>query len=154
MPASLWPMDCSMPGFPVLHQLLELAQTHVHWVGDAIQQSYPLRSPFPPVFNLSQHQGLFQCVGSHIRWPKYWSFIFSISLSSEYSGLISSRTDWWFDLLEVSFWHIFHYSPFLPSVVVRPNSFSSSNMPHLSPSLWLCSPCLLCPRCPSSNISS
>ena len=53
------PMDCSMPGFPVRHQLPELAQTHVHWVDDAIQPSYPLSPPFPPTFNLSQHQGLF-----------------------------------------------------------------------------------------------
>ena len=52
------PMDCSMPGFPVFHFLPELAQTHIHWVGDAIQPSYPLLSPFPPAFNLSQHQGL------------------------------------------------------------------------------------------------
>ena len=54
------PMDCSFPGFPVHHQPLELAQTHVHQVGDAIQPSCPLSSPFPPVFNLSQHQGLFK----------------------------------------------------------------------------------------------
>ena len=54
------PMDCSMPGLPVHHQLLEFTQTHVHWVGDAIQPSHPLSSPSPPAFNLSQHQGLFQ----------------------------------------------------------------------------------------------
>ena len=54
------PMDCSTPGFPVYHQLLELAQTHVHRVGDVIQPSHPLSSPSPPAFNLSQHQGLFQ----------------------------------------------------------------------------------------------
>ena len=53
------PMDCSTPGFPVLYHLPELAQTHVHWVGDAIQPSRPLSSPFPPAFNLSQHQSLF-----------------------------------------------------------------------------------------------
>ena len=58
------PTDCSMPCFPVHHQLPELAQTHVHWVGDAIQPSHPLSSPSPPVFNLSQHQGLFQSVSS------------------------------------------------------------------------------------------
>ena len=57
-------MDCSMPGFPVHHQLLELAQTHVHWVGDAIQPPDPLSPPSPPTFNLSQHQGLFQWVSS------------------------------------------------------------------------------------------
>ena len=54
------PMDCSMPGFPVHHKLLKLAQTHVHQVGDAIQLCHPLSSPSPPAFNLSQHQGLFQ----------------------------------------------------------------------------------------------
>ena len=58
------PIDCSAPGFPVLHYLLELAQTHVHWVSDAIQLSHPLLSPSLPVFNLSQHQGLFQWVSS------------------------------------------------------------------------------------------
>ena len=58
------PMDCSTPGFPVHHQLPELAQTHVHPVSDAIQPSHPLSSPSPPVFNLSQHQGLFQWVSS------------------------------------------------------------------------------------------
>ena len=57
-------IDCSTPGFPVLHHLLELAQTHVHWVGDVIQPSHPLSSPSPTAFNLSQHQGLFQWVGS------------------------------------------------------------------------------------------
>ena len=54
------PVDCSTPGFPVHHQLPELAQTHVHCVGDAIQPSHPLSSPSPPALNLSQHQGLFQ----------------------------------------------------------------------------------------------
>ena len=56
------PMDCSMPSLPVHHQLLELTQTHAHWVGDAIQPSHPLLSPSPPTFNLSQHQGLFKWV--------------------------------------------------------------------------------------------
>ena len=55
------PMDCSMPDFPVLHHLSEFAQTHVHWVGDFIQLSHLLSPPSPPAFNLSQHQGLFQC---------------------------------------------------------------------------------------------
>ena len=58
------PMDCSMPGLPVHHQLLELTQTPVPWVGDAIQPPHPLSSPSPPVFNLSQHQGLFQWICS------------------------------------------------------------------------------------------
>ena len=92
------PMVCSTPGLLVHHQLLELAQTHVYWVGDAIQPSHPLSSPSPPAFQLSQHQGLFQWVSSSIMWPKYWSFGFSVSPSNEYSGLISFRIDW-FDLL-------------------------------------------------------
>ena len=54
------PMNCSMPGFPVHHQLLEFPQTHVHQVGDAIQPSHPLSPPSPPALNLSQRQGLFQ----------------------------------------------------------------------------------------------
>ena len=58
------PMNSSTPGFPVLHYLPELAQTHVHWVDDAIQPSHPLSSHSPPAFSLSQHQGLFQWVGS------------------------------------------------------------------------------------------
>ena len=56
------PRDCNTPGFPVLHHLPELIQTHVHWVGDAIQPSHPLSSPSPPALNLSQHQGLFEWV--------------------------------------------------------------------------------------------
>ena len=58
------PVDCSTPGSPVLHYIQELAQTHVHRVGDAIQPSHPLSSPSPPAFSLSQHQGLFQRVSS------------------------------------------------------------------------------------------
>ena len=86
-------MDCRMPGLPVHHQLLKLTQTHVHRVGEAIQPCHPMPSPSPPTFNLSQHQDLFQWVGSsYIRWPNYWSL--SISPSNEYSGLISFRMDW------------------------------------------------------------
>ena len=94
------PMDCSVPGLPVHHQLLEFTQTHVHWVGSAIQPSHPLSSPSPPAFSLSQHQSLFLMSVLCIRWPKYWSFSFSISPSNEYSGLISFRMDW-LDLLAV-----------------------------------------------------
>ena len=57
-------MNCSMPGFPVLHYIPELALTHVHWVNDAIQTSHPLSPPSPPALNLSQNQGLFQWAGS------------------------------------------------------------------------------------------
>ena len=91
------PMNCSMPGLPVHHQLPQFTQTHVHRVGDTIQPSHPLSSPSPPASNPSQHQSLFQWV---IRWPKYWSFNFSIIPSKEYPGLISFRMDW-LDLLAV-----------------------------------------------------
>ena len=67
------PMNCSTPGFPVHHQLPEFTQTHVHWVGDAIQPSHPLSSS-PPAFNLSQHQGLFKWVTSSHRVAKVLKF--------------------------------------------------------------------------------
>ena len=88
------PMNRGKPGLPVHHQLPEFTQTHVHWVGDAIQPSHPLSSPSPPAFILSQHQGLFKWVSSSHHVAKYWSFSFSISPSNDYSGLISFRTDW------------------------------------------------------------
>ena len=93
-------MNQSMPGHPVHHQLPQVTQTHVHRVGDAIQPSHPLSSPSPPTFNLSQHQGPFKWVSSSHQVAKYWDFCFSISPSSEYSGLISFRIGW-FDLLAV-----------------------------------------------------
>ena len=68
------PMDCSTPGFHVLHHLLEFSQTHVHWVGDAIQSSHPLSSTSPPALNLSQHQGLFQWVSSSHEVAKLLEF--------------------------------------------------------------------------------
>ena len=74
---ALWdPMDCSTPGFPVHHQLLELTQSHVHWVGDAIQPFHPLLSPSPPAFNLSQHQSLFKLVSSLNQVAKVLEFQF------------------------------------------------------------------------------
>ena len=69
------PMNCSMPGFPVLHHPPELAQTHVHWISDAIQPSHPLLSPSPPAFNLSQHQDLFQWVDSLHQVAKVVQFM-------------------------------------------------------------------------------
>ena len=91
------PKDCSASDFPVLHCHPELAQTHVLQVSDGIQPCCPflfLPSIFPSIRVFSNESAL------HIRWPKYWSFIFSISPSSEYWGLISCRMDW-FDLLAV-----------------------------------------------------
>ena len=92
------PMNRSMPGLPVHHQLLEVTQIHIHRVSDAIQPSHPLSTPFPPAPNPSQHQSLFNESTLHMRWPKYWSFSFSIIPSKGIPGLISFRMDW-LDLL-------------------------------------------------------
>ena len=92
-------MDCSTPGFPVLHHFSELAQTHVHWTGDDIQPFYPLLSPSLLSFNFSLHWGLFQWVSSSHQVAKV------LELQQKYfqwiSGLISFRIDW-FDLFAVS----------------------------------------------------
>ena len=98
---TLWnPMDCSMPDFPVHHQLPELIQTHVHWVSGAIQPSYPLSPPSPPAFNLSQHQGLFQWVNSSHQVAK----ILKLQLQHQSFKWVV-RTYFfrisWFDLLAV-----------------------------------------------------
>ena len=93
-------MNHSTPGLPVHHQLPEFTQTHVHQVGDAIQPSHPLSSPSPPspippsIRVFSNESTL------HMKWPKYWSFSFSISPSNDHPGLISFRMDW-LDLLAV-----------------------------------------------------
>ena len=88
------PMNCSTPGLPVHHQLSEFTQIHVHQVGDAIQPSHPLSSPFPP----APHPSSIRVFSSEstlcMRWPKYWSFSFSIIPSKEIPGLISFRMDW------------------------------------------------------------
>ena len=91
-------IDCSKPGFPVHHQLAGLTQTHVHRVSDAMQPSHPLSSPSPSAFNLPNIRIFSTESVLLISWPEYWSFSFSISLSNEYSGLISFRMDW-LDLL-------------------------------------------------------
>ena len=85
-------MDCTRQASLFITNSRSLLK-HIHSVGDAIQPSYPLSSPSPPAFNLSQHQGLFQWVGSSHQVAKILSFSFSISLSSEYSGLTSFRMD-------------------------------------------------------------
>ena len=99
------PRDCSLPSFPVHHQLLELAQTPVHGVGDVhgVHLILCLSPISPPAINLS-HNKVFLFFPNksflHIRWPKYWSFSFNTSPSNVYSRLISFRIDW-FDLLAV-----------------------------------------------------
>ena len=93
------PMNRSTPGLPVHHQLPEFTQTHIHWVGDAIQPSHPLLSPspapIPPSIRVFSNESTLR-----MRWPKYWSVSFSISPSNEHPGLISFRMDW-LDLLAV-----------------------------------------------------
>ena len=94
------PMNSSILGLPVHHQLPESIQTHVHRFSDAIQPSHPLSSPSPPAFNLSSIRVFSNESALRIRWPKYWSFSLSISPANEYAGLISFRIDW-FDFLAV-----------------------------------------------------
>ena len=100
-PTLCYLMDCSMPGLFVHHQLLEFTQTHVHWISDAFQPSYPLSFPPPPAFNLSQNQGMLnQFFSSGGQSIGVSALEFSFSPSNEYSGLISFRMDW-FDLLAI-----------------------------------------------------
>ena len=94
------PMDCSMPDLAVHHQLPEFTQTHVHWVGDAIQPSHPLSSPSLPALNLSQHQSLYKWVSSSHQVAKVLEYQLHHSPSNEHSGLISFSIDW-LDLLAV-----------------------------------------------------
>ena len=99
-----WPtlfnsMDCSTPGLPVHHQLPELTQTHVHWVGDTIQPSHPLLSPSPPTFNLSQYQGLFKWVSSLHQVAKVLMFSFNISPSNDIQDWFPLGWTGWISLL-------------------------------------------------------
>ena len=98
------PRNHSTPGLPVYHQLPESTQTHVHRVGDAIQPSHPLLSPSPPASIFPSIRVFSNESALRIRWPKYWSFSFNISPSSEHPGLISFRMDW-LDLLAVQGTH-------------------------------------------------
>ena len=86
------PMACSTPGFPVHHHLLEFTQTHVHWASDTIQPSYLCPPLLLPPSILPSTKVFSSELVLHIRWPKYWSFSFSISPSNAYSGLISFTT--------------------------------------------------------------
>ena len=93
-------MNHSTPGLPVHHQLPEFTQTHVHQVSDAIQPSHPLMFPSPPAPNPLSIRVFSNESTLRMRWPKYWSFSFSISPSKEHPGLVSFRMDW-LDLLAV-----------------------------------------------------
>ena len=116
-PAFCHPMNCSKPDFPVLHYLPEFAQTHVHWVSDShihLILCHPLLlllSIFASIRVFSSELTL------HIRWPKYWSFSFSISPSSDYSGLISLRIDCLISLLSKGLSRVF------PSTTVWKHQF-------------------------------
>ena len=87
------PTNCRTPGLPVHQQLPEFTQTHLHQVRDVIQPFHPLLSPSPPAPNAKQHQSLSNESTLRMRWPKYWSFSFSIIPSKEIPGLISFRMD-------------------------------------------------------------
>ena len=94
MSNSLQPMNYNTPGFPVLHYFPEFAQAHVHWVCEAIQSSHLLSLLSPPALKSFPASVFSNESALRIRWPKYWSFSFSISPSNEYLGLISFRIDW------------------------------------------------------------
>ena len=118
-------MDCSMPDFPVLHHIPEIAQTHVHWVSDANQPSNPLSfhsppsSVFPSIRVFSNESAL------SIKWPKYWSFTFNNSHSNEYSELISFRIDWFGSFLSKGLSRVFS------NTTVQKHQFFG-----IQPSLW------------------
>ena len=117
----LWdPMDCSMPGLPVHHQLLEFAQVHVHRGADAIQPSHPLSSPSPPAFNLSQHQGLFQWLTSSHQVDKILELPASASvLPMSIQGWCSLGWTGLMSLLSKEFSRVF------PSTTIRKHQFFS-----------------------------
>ena len=148
------PIDCSTPGFPVLHYLLEFAQTHVHWVSDANQPSHPLSPSSPPTFNLSPHQVVISNESAlcTMYWPKYWSFSFSISPSSEYSGLISFQFSSVQSLshvrLFVTLWIAARQAS--PSITNSWSSHRLMSIESVMPSrhLILCRPLLLLPPMP------
>ena len=94
------PMNCSIPGLPVHHQLPESTQTHVHWVGDAIQRSHSLLSPSAPALIFPSIRVFSNESALRIRWQNYWSFSFNISPSNEHPGPISFRMGW-LDLLAI-----------------------------------------------------
>ena len=112
------PIDCSTPGFPVFHYLPEFAQTHVHWISDAIQSSYPMLSPSLPALNFPSIRVFSSESVLHIRWAKYWSFTFIISPSNEYSELICFRIDW-LDLLalQVTLKSLLHHHSLKASIL-------------------------------------
>ena len=128
------PMDCSTPGFPVLHYLPEFAQIHVHWVSDASQLSHPLLPPCLPALNLSQHQGLFQWVGSSNQVAKVWEL------------QLQHQSFQWIFMVYFLLYTKFFSSPLIPENFRHPKKMYSSasilpkflSNPFLPLSLWIC----------------
>ena len=121
-------MNCSTPGLPVHHQLLELTQTHIHQVGDAIQTSHPLSSPSPPTINLPSIRVFSNKSALCITWSKLLEFCFNISPSNEHPGLISFRMDWT-DLLAVE--GTLESSPTPQFKSINSSAFNSLHSPTL-----------------------
>ena len=127
-------MDCSTPGFPVLHYLPEFAQIHVHWVSDASQLSHPLLPPCLPALNLSQHQGLFQWVGSSNQVAKVWEL------------QLQHQSFQWIFMVYFLLYTKFFSSPLIPENFRHPKKMYSSasilpkflSNPFLPLSLWIC----------------
>ena len=141
----LQPHGLRTPGFPVFHYLPESAQIHVHWLGDAIQPSHSLSSLFSSCPQSFPASGFFPESALHTRWPKHWSFSFSISPSNDYSGLISFRMDW-FDSLAVqgTLKSLLQHHSLKASVLWRSASLRSSShtrtRPVGEPQPWLYAP--------------
>ena len=115
-------MDCSTPGSSVLHHHLDFAQIHVHWVNNVIWPSFPLLTPSPPAIDLSSMQVLSSKLALCIRWPKYWSFNFSINPSNKYSELISFRIGW-FDHHEIQgISRVFFYHHNSKALILQPSA--------------------------------
>ena len=140
------PMNCSTPGSPVHHQLSKLAQTHVHQVSDTIQPSHLLSSPSPPASIFPSIRIFFNEPVLPIRWPKHWSFSFSISPFNEYWGPISFRMDW-LDLavqgtLKSLLQHhsakasILRRSAFSPTLVSIHDHWKNSTLPIQGVQVW------------------
>ena len=131
MSDSLWPHELQHISFPTLHHLPELAQTHVHWVGDAIQAARPLLSPSLTAFNLSPHQSLFHWVHSSYQVATYWSFSFSISPSNEYSGLISFGITGFISLLSKGLSRVFSSTTVQKVLILWHLAFFLVQLSHL-----------------------
>ena len=114
----LWDLiDCRMPGFLVHHQLPELAQTHVHWISVAIQPSHPLLSPCLPASIFTSIRIFSNESTLCIRWPKYWSFSFTMSLPKEYSGFIFSRICWFNLAVQGTLKSVLQHHSSIPSIL-------------------------------------